>query len=104
VLNGTAVNGLAGRTAELLSGFGYDIISTGNADNSSYQKTVIYDRSGYEDEAKTFADIIRCRNIRSEKPLPDDDEMELSMQNFEYRSDFTLIIGSDFNGRYVTGN
>jgi len=104
VLNGTAVNGLAGRTAELLSGFGYDVISTGNADNSSYQKTVIYDRSGYEDEAKTFADIIRCRNIRSEKPLPDEDETELSLQSFEYRSDFTLIIGSDFNGRYVIGN
>jgi anionic cell wall polymer biosynthesis LytR-Cps2A-Psr (LCP) family protein len=104
VLNGTVVNGLAGRTADLLSGFGYDIISTGNADNSNYQKTVIYDRSGYEEEVKSFADIIRCRNIRSEIPLPDDDEMELSLQSFEYRSDFTLILGSDFNGRYVTGN
>jgi anionic cell wall polymer biosynthesis LytR-Cps2A-Psr (LCP) family protein len=104
VLNGTAVDGLARRTADLLRGFGYDIISTSNADNSNYQRTVIYDRSGYEDEVKSFADIIRCRNIRSEIPLPDDDETELSLQSFEYRSDFTLIIGSDFNGRYVTGN
>jgi anionic cell wall polymer biosynthesis LytR-Cps2A-Psr (LCP) family protein len=103
VLNGTEVNGLAGRTAELLRGFGYDVISTGNADNSDYQNTIIYDRSGYEDEAKIFAEIIRCRNIRSEIPL-DDSEAELSLQSFEYRSDFTLIIGSDFNGRYVTGN
>ena len=102
VLNGTVTNGLAGRTAELLKGFGYDIISTGNANNNSYDKTIIIDRSGHEGVAKEFADIIRCRNIRSEAPLPDESGGELTMQNIEYRSDFTLIIGKDFDGRYVT--
>jgi anionic cell wall polymer biosynthesis LytR-Cps2A-Psr (LCP) family protein len=103
VLNGTAINGLAGRTAELLRGFGYDVISVGNADRSDYEKTEIIDRSGYEDVVRVFGELIKCRNIRSETPVTDNLDMELSPQNFEYRSDFTLIIGRDFNGRYVSG-
>jgi anionic cell wall polymer biosynthesis LytR-Cps2A-Psr (LCP) family protein len=101
VLNGTAVNGLAGRTAELLRGFGYDVISIGNADRNDYEKTEIIDRSGYDEMVKTFGDVIRCGNIRTETPV--NSEPDLSSQNFEYRSDFTLIIGRDFNGRYVSG-
>jgi hypothetical protein len=102
VLNGTVVNGLAGRTAELLRGFGYDVISIGNADRNDYEKTEIVDRSGYDEVVRTLGDIIRCENIRSEAPLPDNPEEALNIQNFEYRSDFTLIIGRDFNGRYVS--
>jgi anionic cell wall polymer biosynthesis LytR-Cps2A-Psr (LCP) family protein len=106
VLNGTAVNGLAGRTAELLRGFGYDVISIGNA-GRDYEKTEIIDRSGYEDVVKNLGDIIRCANIRFESAIQDNPkenlEGELTIQNFEYRSDFTLIIGRDFNGRYVSG-
>jgi anionic cell wall polymer biosynthesis LytR-Cps2A-Psr (LCP) family protein len=104
VLNGTTVSGLAGRTAELLRGFGYDVISIGNADHNTYEKTQIIDRSGYEDVAKTLADIIRCGNISVETPARENPEGGLDIQNFEYRSDFTLIIGRDFNGRYVTGS
>jgi anionic cell wall polymer biosynthesis LytR-Cps2A-Psr (LCP) family protein len=105
VLNGTSVTGLAGRTAELLRGFGYDVISIGNADSAEYERTEIIDRSGYEDVVRTFADIIRCKNIRFEAVIPDTPDMELvpDIQNLEYRSDFTLIIGRDFNGRYITG-
>jgi len=104
VLNGTSVNGLAGRTAELLRGFGYDVISSGNADRNNYDKTIIYDRCGYEEVANTFAGIIRCKNVYSEMPQADTPEGGISMQNVEYRSDFTLIIGRDFDGRYVVGN
>jgi anionic cell wall polymer biosynthesis LytR-Cps2A-Psr (LCP) family protein len=103
ILNGTAVNGLAGRTAELLRGFGYDVISVGNADRNDYEKTEIIDRSGYEDGIRAFSDIVKCQNIRSEAPVTDNLDMELSPQSFEYRSDFTLIIGRDFNGRYASG-
>jgi anionic cell wall polymer biosynthesis LytR-Cps2A-Psr (LCP) family protein len=103
ILNGTSVNGLAGQTAELLRGFGYDVISIGNADRNDYEKTEIIDRSGYTEVVEVFGDVIKCRNIRSETPAADNPDMELSPQNFEYRSDFTLIIGRDFNGRYVSG-
>jgi anionic cell wall polymer biosynthesis LytR-Cps2A-Psr (LCP) family protein len=101
VLNGTTVNGLAGRTAELLQGFGYDVIAIGNADRI-YEASLIVDRSGNESMVKTLGDIIHCKNIRVEAQQNTNLEMEMTMQNVEYRSDFTLIIGSDFNGRYVS--
>jgi hypothetical protein len=105
VLNGTGVTGLAGRTAELLRGFGYDVISIGNAARSDYEATEIIDRSGSAEVARIFAEIIRCTNIRSEAVEPEELNIELNMglQRLDYRSDFTLIIGRDFNGRYVTG-
>ena len=104
VLNGTSVNGLAGRTAEVLRGFGYDVISITNADHSGYEKTVVIDRSGIEGMAENLAGIIRCRNISLEAPLRENPEGDHDFQNTDYHSDFTLIIGRDFNGRYVTGN
>jgi anionic cell wall polymer biosynthesis LytR-Cps2A-Psr (LCP) family protein len=105
VLNGTGITGLAGRTAELLRGFGYDVISVGNAGRSDYELTEIIDRSGIEDMVRTFAEIIRCENIRSEAAVQENLEgaLEMDPQNYEYKSDFTLIIGRDFNGRYVAG-
>jgi anionic cell wall polymer biosynthesis LytR-Cps2A-Psr (LCP) family protein len=110
VLNGTVLNGLAGRTAELLRGFGYDIISIGNADRNDYEKTLIIDRSGFEGMVKDFGDVIRCSNVSYESAglpagisagLPEA-EIDFNIQNFEYQPDITLIIGKDFNGRYVT--
>ena len=103
VLNGTAMNGLAGRTAEMLRSFGYDVISIGNADRSNYESTLIIHRSGDESMVRAFADVIRCDNIRNELDSRDEED-EQNIHNFEYKADFTLIIGRNFNGRYVTGN
>jgi len=101
VLNGTAVNGLAGRTAEMLRSFGYDVISIGNADRNNYESTVVIHRSGDDNLVKTFADVIRCTNMQSEiLPLDGDP----GIQNAEFKADITLLIGRNFNGRYVTGN
>jgi anionic cell wall polymer biosynthesis LytR-Cps2A-Psr (LCP) family protein len=103
VLNGTAVNGLAGRTAEMLRSFGYDVISIANADRSNYESTVIINRTRDDDMVKSFADVIRCNNIRSEI-IPNELENEPAVQNVEYKADITLLIGRNFNGRYVTEN
>ncbi|MDR1248882.1 MAG: LCP family protein [Treponema sp.] len=103
ILNGTAVTGLAGRTADLLRGFGYDVISIGNADRNDYETTEITARFDYDSMARTFANIIRCQNIRLDAQSAEDiDPGEINVQNLEYGSDFTLIIGKDFDGRYVT--
>lgn len=109
VLNGTAATGLAGRTAELLRGFGYDVISIENAERNDYEYTEIIDRSGYGDIAKIFAEIIRCENIRYESSNSGGSGPEFDLdsptnpQNYEYKADFTIILGRDFNGRYVNG-
>jgi anionic cell wall polymer biosynthesis LytR-Cps2A-Psr (LCP) family protein len=103
VLNGTAVTGLAGRTAELLRGFGYEVISIGNADRNDYESTEITDRSGIEDVVRTFGEIIQCKNIHSESENGAGLDMEPVSPYSEYKPDFTLILGRDFNGRNVTG-
>jgi len=101
VLNGTTASGLAGRTAELLRSFGYEIISIGNADRNDYEKTMIIDRSGLEDLVEAFGEVIRCNNINYVPSVLAQMEAELVIENFEYQADLTLIIGKDFNGRYV---
>ena len=103
VLNGTVINGLAGRTAEMLRSFGYDIISIGNADRNNYESTVIINRMGDESMVKDFADVIRCVNIRREA-IPENQDDNPANQNIEYKADITLLIGRDFNGRYVADN
>jgi anionic cell wall polymer biosynthesis LytR-Cps2A-Psr (LCP) family protein len=102
ILNGTAVNGLANRTADLFRSFGYDVISVNNADRNDYAQTRIIDHSGLEEPAGAFAGIIRCENISRDILAGELEELDIDIQNFDYRSDFTLIIGRDFNGRYVT--
>jgi len=103
VLNGTAITGLAGRTAEMLRSFGYDVISIGNADRNNYENTVVIHRSGDDGMVRTFADVIRCNNIRRETILDDEDNDPIN-QRIEYKADITLLIGRNFSGRYVTGN
>jgi len=98
VLNGTAVNGLAGRTAEMLRSFGYDVISISNADRNNYESTLIIHRSGSDIVVGAFADLIRCINIQREVYEYEDDFTQ------EFKADVTLLIGRNFNGRYVTGN
>jgi len=101
VLNGTSVSGLAGRAAEMIRGFGFDTISITNAPHAGYENTVVIDRSGVEGLAEYFAGIIRCKIISKENSGRENPEENL---NVEYHSDLTLILGRDFNGRYVTGN
>jgi anionic cell wall polymer biosynthesis LytR-Cps2A-Psr (LCP) family protein len=103
VLNGTSTAGLAGRTAELLRGFGYDVINVGNADNTQYTATQIIDRSGFPEYGTLFAETIRCKNIRieSEDDAIVGEGIGIREEDLSYQADFTLILGWDFNGRYA---
>ncbi|MDR1256590.1 MAG: LCP family protein [Spirochaetaceae bacterium] len=105
VLNGTGVTGLAGRTAELIRGFGYDVINIGNAGNSDYEFTEIIDHSSFSAEADRFAGIINCKRIVTAHDNSDFQEngMAMQLEDYEYKADFTLIIGRDFNGRRAQG-
>ena len=88
ILNGTSVVGLAARTAERYRNFGFDVVSVGNAERDDTENTVVINRSGNELFASRTADIIRAQQIREE-------------QNPQSPVDVTIVLGRDFDGRYV---
>lgn len=96
IQNGTTVQGLARNTAALLKSTGYDVLSTINAESSDVEKTLIINHIGNAEIAKNLGDFIRCTNIIDEEIKPESEGAE-SNSNV----DFTIILGSDFDGRYV---
>ena len=97
IQNGTPVQGLAKNTAALLQSAGYDILTTSNADKNDYEKTFIIDHIGNGKVAKNLGDFIRCSNIVTAEVKKDDDApLEAATL-----VDFTVVLGRDFDGRYV---
>lgn len=96
IQNGTRVQGLARNTSALLQSAGYDVLSTLNADSQDYDKTVIINHIGNAEVAKNLGDFIRCTNIVDDTAT---DESLYSDENSNV--DFTIILGKDFDGRYV---
>lgn len=97
ILNGTRSQGLAKNTSELYQSFGYDVIRVGNAEESELDKTVIIDRIGNTTVASSIAQVIQCDNMQTasvDASNPEDYGTEAIV-------DFTIILGRDFNGRYV---
>ncbi|MGL4981640.1 MAG: LCP family protein [Treponemataceae bacterium] len=99
VQNGTNIQGFARNTASLLQSFGYDVLSTVNANASDYEYTMIIDHVGNEEVAQSIGQIIRCDMIVGK----DSDAMgEITANLNESMVDFTIILGKDFDGRFVT--
>ena len=90
VLNDTRTAGLANRARDLFQSYDMEVMAPNNADNDQYQNTVVLDRKGSIENAKKVADIIRCTRVYS-KPDPQLDQAV----------DVTVILGRDFDGRYV---
>ncbi len=94
IQNGTTIQGLAGNTASLLRSTGYDVTSVINAEHSDHTETYIIDHIGNEEVSKALGDFIRCSNIVQEEVG--------SQEGFRNRLvDFTIVLGTDFDGRYV---
>ena len=96
IKNGTTVQGLAHNTSILFQNASYDVLSAMNADSNDYEKTVIIDHIGNKEIAAMVGDFIHCTNIVEE-------EVDLSNTESETAADvdFTIILGKDFDGRYV---
>ncbi len=90
VLNGAGVDGMASRTAQVFKSFGYKIAESADADNHNYENTVILDRKGNPRAAEGLADLIKCKRWYTES----DDTLDDTI-------DITIILGKDFDGRYV---
>ncbi len=96
IQNGTTVQGLARNTSILFQNASYDVLSAVNADSNDYENTIIIDHIGNEEVAKMVGEFIHCTNIRQATPEDDMDE-----SGVEASVDFTIILGKDFDGRYV---
>ena len=96
IQNGTTVQGLARNTSILFQNASYDVLSAVNADSNDYEKTIIIDHIGNEEVAKMVGEFIHCTNIRQSTP-----EEDLNNAGAEASVDFTIILGKDFDGRYV---
>ena len=97
IQNGTTVQGLARNTSILFQNASYDVLSAVNADRNDYQETVIIDHLGNSEVAKMVGEFIHCDNIKTASEMINPEETF----NSEANVDFTVILGSDFNGRYV---
>lgn len=99
IKNGTPVQGLAHNTAIFFQNASYDVLSAVNADSNDYDKTVIIDHIGNKEMATMVGDFIRCSNIVEE-------EIDLTSVDNDATAnvDFTIILGKDFNGRYVSAS
>ncbi len=96
IQNGTTVQGLAKNTAALLQSVGYDVLGMVNADKNDYENTIIIDHIGNQEIAQSLAGFIRCENVVTDEVLHDDAGLEANSL-----VDFSLILGKDFDGRYV---
>ena len=96
IKNGTTVQGLAHNTAILFQNASYDVLSAVNADSNDYENTVIIDHIGNREMAAMVGEFIRCTNIVEE-------EVDFSSADNDASAnvDFTIILGKDFDGRYV---
>ncbi len=99
IKNGTTVQGLARNTAALLQSAGYDVLNTANADSNDYEHTVIINHIGNAEIGKNLGDFIRCTNIVDEEIAPGSGYNDVNAN-----VDFTIILGKDFDGRYVKIN
>ena len=96
ILNGTSVQGLARNTSILLQGIGYNVLPSKNADRNDYEKTVIIDHIDNKDVVKALGDFINCDNI-----IVDEIQDTSSGLDSSSKTDFTIILGKDFDGRRV---
>lgn len=96
ILNGTEVQNLAKNTAEIYRSFGYDVVQIGNAETNNVKETVLIDRIGNPAVAKIVAQVIQCTKIQATQ-VPENGEF----YGTEAGVDFSLVVGSDFNGYFV---
>jgi len=98
IQNGTLTQGLARNTSALLQSAGYDVLQTSNADKSDYEHTVIINHIGNKEAAEALGNFIHCYYIVDEEVKPEEAGVFTAAD-----VDFTVILGKDFDGRYVRG-
>ena len=96
IQNGTTIQGLARNTAILFQKASYDVLTPVNANRNDYEETIIIDHIGNPEIAKIVGEFIHCTNIRE---ITEEEELEGFYSDANL--DFSIVLGSDFDGRYV---
>ena len=96
IQNGTTIQGLARNTAILFQKASYDVLTPVNANRNDYEETIIIDHIGNPEIAKIVGEFIHCTNIRE---ITEEEELEVFYSDANL--DFSIVLGSDFDGRYV---
>jgi len=99
IQNGTTIQGLARNTSILFQKANYDVLSAINASRNNYEETFIIDHYGNEEVAKMVGEFIHCTNIKTPNAIEEEEDYSTDAS-----VDFTIILGKDFNGRYVIPN
>lgn len=86
VLNGSGARGAAAQVTEALRSAGFDVKTFGNAPSFDYSRTLVIDRSGRAEAARSVAEALGLDSVRSElRP--------------ELYLDATVILGRDWAER-----
>lgn len=88
ILNGSGNPGQAQSLRNYFLEYGFNVVHYGNALRNDYEKTLVIDRIGRPSLAKRIADIINCKQVYT--------RIDESLM-----VDVTIIIGNDFEGKYV---
>ncbi len=86
ILNGNGVTGVAAQYTEFLRDKGFDVQRTDNADNFSYQNTLVLDRSDNREKALAVARALQLDTSVVQTTV--DPSLQL---------DVTVILGKDYN-------
>lgn len=93
ILNGTKIQGLAHNTQILLQGAAFEVLDIANTKGEDeVEETYIIDHIGQPEIAKGIGEFIHCTKIE-EEAIKEGDEVS--------NVDFTLILGKNFDGRWV---
>ncbi|QFI14872.1 LCP family protein [Borrelia sp. CA_690] len=98
VLNGTKIVGLAKKTANIFNSLKFKVLKFGNADKNSYKNTLIINNSDNLEMAVRVGEAIKTSNI---KPISEVKTKMLELDNLDINPDVIVILGDDFDGRYV---
>ncbi|WPM05567.1 LCP family protein [Borreliella sinica] len=99
VLNGTKVVGLAKKTANIFNSLKFKVLKFGNADKNSYKNTLIINNSDNLEMAVRVGEVIKASNI---KPISEVQTSKLlELDNLDINPDVIVVLGDDFDGRYV---
>lgn len=85
VLNGSGINGIAGKYTEILRDNGFDVVETGNFETFGLEETIVISRSDVMENAYRVADALGIPN-----------ENVILESSPDYYLDVTLVLGLDY--------